>query len=481
MMEGSEHHVFSVKGTYLVYIKQTGGVLKVSKPCYDVLKKMKEITAGWVQDSDIRGVLEKVKERLLPHYDEGVLDEVGGELLHLYREGILPSHNKFEGAHFRNAPLTTRSSTYGGEHEPIGVKALCVHPVHACNMVCRYCFADQGAFSGVHEWMREETARQAVDFLITQSGERQTLEIDFFGGEPLMNFPLIKKMVSYARSKEQRFDKRFKFTVTTNGLLLSDEIIDYLVSEDFAVVMSLDGRPDVHNNYRKDLNGQGTYSTVLDRCQAMIRRMNHKEYYIRGTYTRENLEFSHDVQHLAEVGFKRISLEPVISNPESSLSIQEDDLKKIKEEYIKIADLCYEWQEGPHPFDFFHFNISLEGGPCRQKRLSGCGAGFDYMAVDPSGRLFPCHQFVGRADYSIGHVESSNPGGFNRDVIWDLSQTNITTKEVCQKCWASNLCGGGCHANNLDATGTIRKPDPLGCDLKRMQFETALYLKAREL
>lgn len=356
------------------------------------------------------------------------------------------------------------------------VKALCFHAAHDCNMTCRYCFAGQGAFGGKKNLMSRKAAFGGIDFLIENSGPRKNCEIDFFGGEPLLNFALIKETVDYARKRGREKGKEFKFTVTTNGLLLNEEIMDYLNDEKFSVVLSLDGRKEVNDRVRREKNGRGSYNTLVPRYISFVEKRQHEDYFIRGTYTRYNLDFSRDLQHMVDLGFKIISLEPVVASPDFPYALREDDLKIIKEEYHRIARVYQDLYNTPREFSFYHFNLDLSRGPCIKKRLAGCGAGTEYLALSPEGDLYPCHQFVGKGEFLMGNVLESL--SFDRRLYHRFLGVDVNTKEECHRCWAKFFCGGGCHANAFNFNGDLFKPYGLGCALEKMRLECALGIQA---
>lgn len=356
------------------------------------------------------------------------------------------------------------------------VKSLCLHIAHDCNLRCRYCFASSGHFGGERELMSEEVGRAALDFLLEASGPRKNCEVDFFGGEPLLNFSTVRRLVDYGREEAARRGKVFRFTLTTNGVLLDEKVEQWLNENEIAVVLSLDGRKEVNDRMRTYVNGSGCYDTIVPRIQRFVRSRNNQNYYVRGTYTAKNLDFSQDVLHLAELGFDHISVEPVVAPEEEEYAFQTGDLPTLLEEYEKLTRLFLERRAEGKPFNFFHFNLDLSGGPCLAKRLSGCGAGHEYMAVSPRGELYPCHQFVGREDFLLGNVFDRK---LNLPVMKSFQQAHIYNKPKCIQCWAKFYCSGGCHANAQAANGTLLEPHDIGCRLEQKRLECAVYLQVK--
>lgn len=355
------------------------------------------------------------------------------------------------------------------------VKALCLHIAHDCNLACRYCFAEEGEYHGHRELMTYETGKQALDFLIANSGSRVNLEVDFFGGEPLMNWKVIKDLVLYGREQEKLHNKKFRFTLTTNGVLLNDEIMEFANREMANVVLSIDGRKEVNDHMRPFPKGAGSYDLILPKFQKFAESRNQEKYYVRGTFTRHNLDFSEDVLHLADLGFEQISVEPVVAPDEAEYAIREEDLPQIYEEYDKLSrEMILREKEG-RGFNFFHFMIDLTGGPCVYKRLSGCGSGTEYLAVTPWGDLYPCHQFVGEDKFLMGNVWDGIKGTEIQD---EFRKCNVYTKEECKDCFARFYCSGGCAANSFNMHGTINSTYEIGCKLQRKRVESAIMIKA---
>ena len=355
------------------------------------------------------------------------------------------------------------------------VKALCLHIAHDCNLACRYCFAGEGEYHGKRELMSFEVGKKALDFLVKDSAGRKNLEVDFFGGEPLMNFDVVKQLVEYGRSIEEANDKKFRFTLTTNGMLLNDEILDFANKEMSNLVLSLDGRKEVHDMMRPLRGGQGSYDTVVPKFIKAADSRNQMNYYVRGTYTHNNLDFAEDVKHMAELGFEQISVEPVVAPPNEPYAISDDDVPVLLEQYDVLAKYLLKRKEEGKAVNFFHFMIDLSGGPCVAKRLSGCGSGTEYLAVAPNGDFYPCHQFVGMPDFLLGNVDT---GITNTEVQNKFKLCNVYAKEECSKCFSKFYCSGGCAANAYNFTGDINGVYETGCKLQRKRVECAIMMKA---
>lgn len=361
---------------------------------------------------------------------------------------------------------------------PTVVKALCLHITHDCNLACKYCFAEEGEYhTGKRELMSFEVGKQALDFLVANSGSRRNLEVDFFGGEPLMNWQVVKDLVNYGRSIEKEHNKNFRFTLTTNGVLLNDEIQEFANKEMANVVLSCDGRPEIHDKMRPFRGGQASYDKIMPKFKKLADSRGQDKYYIRGTFTRNNLDFSKDVIHLANEGFKQISVEPVVAKETDDYAIREEDLPKLFAEYDALAAEMMRRQNTDEDFNFFHFMIDLEGGPCVYKRLSGCGSGTEYMAVTPTGELYPCHQFVGNTDFCLGDVWT---GVKKKDVVNEFKHCNVYAKDKCRDCFARFYCSGGCAANAYNFTGSILGSYDVGCELQKKRIECAIALKVHE-
>lgn len=360
---------------------------------------------------------------------------------------------------------------------PTVVKALCLHIAHDCNLACQYCFAEEGEYHGRRALMSFEVGKKALDFLIANSGNRRNLEVDFFGGEPLMNWQVVKDLVAYGREQEKLHDKKFRFTLTTNGVLLDDEVMEFCNQEMGNVVLSIDGRKEVHDRMRPFRKGAGSYDLIVPKFQKFAESRNQDKYYVRGTFTHHNLDFSQDVLHLANLGFQQISVEPVVAEPKDPYAIQEDDLPQLFAEYDKLAAEMVERHKNGDDFNFFHFMIDLEGGPCVAKRLSGCGSGTEYLAVTPWGDFYPCHQFVGNEKFLMGNVDE---GIINTGIRDEFKCCNVYAKEKCRSCFARFYCSGGCAANAQNFTGDICGTYDIGCELQKKRVECAIMIKAAE-
>ena len=358
------------------------------------------------------------------------------------------------------------------------VKALCLHVAHVCNLNCSYCFASQGKYHGDRALMSFEVGKQALDFLIANSGSRRNLEVDFFGGEPLMNFDVVKQLVAYARSREAESKKNFRFTLTTNGMLIDDDVIDFANREMSNVVLSLDGRKEVHDRYRVDYAGHGSWERIVPKFQKLVQARGGKNYYMRGTFTHANPDFLKDIEEMLKLGFTELSMEPVVCAPEDPSALTAEDLPIVLEQYEKLAQLMLQRHREGKPFTFYHYMIDLKGGPCIYKRVSGCGSGTEYMAVTPWGDLYPCHQFVGEEKFKLGNVWD---GVTNTEIQNEFASCNVYTRPECADCWAKLYCSGGCAANAYHATGSITGVYQYGCELFRKRMECAIMLEAAKL
>ena len=355
------------------------------------------------------------------------------------------------------------------------VKALCLHIAHDCNLACKYCFAEEGEYHGRRALMSFEVGKKALDFLIANSGNRINLEVDFFGGEPLMNWNVVKQLVEYGRSQEKEHNKKFRFTLTTNGVLLNDEIMEFCNREMSNVVLSLDGRPEVNDRMRPFRNGKGSYELIVPKFQKFAKSRGEKDYFVRGTFTRNNLDFGNDVLHYADLGFEKLSMEPVVAAPEEPYSIREEDLPQIMDEYDRLAKEFVKRQKEGRGFKFFHFMLDLSQGPCVAKRLSGCGSGTEYLAVTPWGDLYPCHQFVGNEEFLLGNVDT---GVVNTKVRDEFKLCNVYAKEKCKNCFARFYCSGGCAANSFNFHGSITDAYDIGCEMQKKRIEGAIMIRA---
>ncbi|MHB8986636.1 MAG: thioether cross-link-forming SCIFF peptide maturase [Eubacteriales bacterium] len=444
-------HKFIFDGTRIVLDVHSGSVHVVDEPAWDLLDEYRFVPVP------------VLAEKYAARYPAGEVEEAVREMARLEAEGLLHSPDPY-----LESPFPPHDGT---------LKAICLHLAHACNLRCRYCFAGQGRYQGTEALMPAPVGRAAIDFLIAASRGRRTLEIDFFGGEPLLNAGVMIELVEYGRRRGRESGKEINFTLTTNALLLTDNLIDYLAKEQVSVVLSLDGRQGVHDAMRPTHAGAGSYHAVLENIRKTVARRNGSGYYVRGTFTRKNLDFAADAIHLADLGFRRISVEPVVAFENEEYALSESDLPAIYGEYEKLArELIRRRLEGS-PVEFFHFLLDLRGGPCLPKRLSGCGAGSEYLAVTPGGSLYPCHQFAGKSNYRLGSVLE---GIKRQDLAATFRRVSLYQKEGCPDCWAKFYCSGGCHANAVSANGTLYKPHRLGCELAKKRLECAIYLKARE-
>ena len=428
-------------------------------------------------------LVDEVTYEVLPYLEEGLGTEAIAEKLEnkYNREDIETSVRecnklKEDGMLFTKDVYENVIEEFSNNRQTV-VKALCLHIAHDCNLACRYCFAEEGEYHGRRALMSYETGKQALDFLIANSGNRKNLEVDFFGGEPLMNFDVVKQLVAYGREQEKLHDKHFRFTLTTNGVLLNDDIMEFANKEMDNVVLSIDGRKEVNDRMRPFRKGAGSYDLIVPKFQKLAESRNQERYYVRGTYTHFNTDFSKDVLHLADLGFKQISVEPVVAQPTDEYALQEEDLPVLFEEYDKLAAEMVRRNREGNSFNFFHFMIDLEGGPCVYKRLSGCGSGTEYLAVTPWGDLYPCHQFVGNEDFLMGNVWD---GVKNTNLQDEFKCCNVYAKEKCRKCFARFYCSGGCAANSYNFHGTITDAYDLGCELQKKRIECAIMIKAAE-
>ena len=353
------------------------------------------------------------------------------------------------------------------------VKALCLHIAHTCNLNCEYCFASQGKYNGERAVMSFEVGKQALDFLIANSGHRRNLEVDFFGGEPLMNFEVVKELVAYARSIEKAHNKNFRFTLTTNGMLINDDVIEFANKEMSNVVLSLDGRKEIHDRYRVDYAGKGSWERIVPKFQKLVQAREGKNYYMRGTFTHQNPDFLEDIKTMLDLGFTELSMEPVVCAPGDPSELTPEDMEIVKDQYEKLAELMLQRDDEGKPFTFYHYMIDLKGGPCIYKRISGCGSGTEYMAVTPWGDLYPCHQFVGDDKYLLGNVWD---GVSNTTIQEEFASCNVYARPECRDCWAKLYCSGGCAANAYHSTGSVKGVYKNGCELFRKRMECAIMV-----
>lgn len=447
-------HQYQLGGYNIVLDVCSGAVHAVDAPAYDMIA----IYEQQDRESVIRQIWEKYRGQ--PDITEEELSACYDDITALKEAGKLFSPDTFE-------PMadTLKQKTAGV------VKALCLHIAHTCNLNCAYCFASQGKYHGQRALMSFETGKRALDFLVENSGTRHHLEVDFFGGEPLMNFQTVKDLVAYARRIEQEKNKKFRFTLTTNGMLIDDDVIDFANRECSNVVLSLDGRKEIHDRYRVDHAGNGSWEQIIPKFQKLVAARGGKNYYMRGTFTHANPDFLEDIKVMLDLGFTELSMEPVVCAPDDPAALTQDDLPVVLSQYEQLAALMIERRKTGKPFTFYHYMIDLTGGPCIYKRISGCGSGTEYMAVTPWGDLYPCHQFVGDAAFRLGDIEN---GVQNTAVQQEFMSCNVYAREECRSCWARLYCSGGCAANAYHATGSIRGVYAYGCELFRKRMECAI-------
>lgn len=456
-------HQYKNNGYNIIMDVNSGSIHVVDDVVYDIVPLVEELVDAGVKEAD--AVIADLSGRGELSWPEAVLREAVEEILELEAAGQLFAPDLYENYVF---DFKKRQTV---------VKALCLHIAHDCNLACKYCFAEEGEYHGRRALMSLEVGKKALDFLVANSGNRINLEVDFFGGEPLMNWEVVKSLVEYGRSLEVPHNKKFRFTLTTNGVLLNDEILEFANREMANIVLSIDGRREVHDKMRPFRGGQGSYDLIVPKFQKVAESRGQSRYYVRGTFTRNNLDFSKDVLHLADLGFQQISVEPVVAGPEADYAIREEDLPVLKEEYDALASEMLKRRREGRGFHFFHFMIDLEGGPCVAKRLSGCGSGTEYLAVTPWGDLYPCHQFVGNEKFLMGNVEE---GIVRTDIRDAFKSCNVYAKEKCRKCFARFYCSGGCAANAYNFHGDINEAYDVGCELERKRVECAIMLKAAE-
>ena len=424
-------------------------------------------------------VVDEIVYDMIPMYEGSGLEEITAELNGRYKEEDIEEAYE-EITELKEAGSLFTEDIYENyidsfkNRQPV-VKALCLHIAHDCNLACQYCFAEEGEYHGRRALMSFEVGKKALDFLVANSGSRRNLEVDFFGGEPLMNWEVVKQLVEYGRSIEEANNKKFRFTLTTNGVLLNDEILDFVNKEMGNIVLSTDGRKEVHDRMRPFRNGKGSYDLIMPKFKKVAESRNQTNYYVRGTFTHYNLDFSKDVLSLADEGFKQISVEPVVASPEDAYALRTEDLPQIFEEYDKLAVEMIKREREGRGFNFFHFMIDLTGGPCVYKRLSGCGSGTEYLAVTPWGDLYPCHQFVGNEDFLLGNVDD---GIVKKNICEEFKQCNVYSKPKCKDCFAKLFCSGGCAANSYNFHGNINDSYEVGCEMERKRVECAIMIKA---
>ena len=453
-------HQYKLNGYNIVLDTCSGSVHSVDDVAYDIIA-LYETTP---EEEIVRLMLEKYGDR--PDVTQEDLRECIADVAALKAAGKLFSPDVF-------APMAGTLKERSGDV----VKALCLHVAHTCNLNCAYCFASQGKYHGDRALMSFEVGKRALDFLIEHSGTRRNLEVDFFGGEPLMNWEVVKQLVAYARTQEEAHHKRFRFTLTTNGMLIDDDVIDFANREMSNVVLSLDGRKEIHDRLRVDYAGNGSYDRIVPKFQKLVKARGGKNYYMRGTFTHANPDFTRDVLHMANLGFTELSMEPVVCDPSDPAALTPEDVETVKQQYELLAvEMLRRGQEG-RPLTFYHYMIDLTGGPCIYKRISGCGSGTEYMDVTPWGDLYPCHQFVGEEAYKLGNIWD---GVTNTALREEFRACNAYARPECADCWAKLYCSGGCAANAYHATGSIRGVYAPGCELFRKRIECAIMMKVAE-
>ena len=450
-------HAYQLNGYNIVLDVYSGAVHVVDELAYDVIGMYETASP----DEIVATMLEKYRD--VPAVTEQEIHDTLDDVAELKQQGKLFSEDTYKDIAF---DFKKRNTV---------IKALCLHVAHTCNLSCDYCFASQGKYHGDRALMSFEVGRQALDFLIANSGTRHNLEVDFFGGEPLMNWDVVKQLVAYGREQEKLHDKHFRFTLTTNGMLLNDEVIDFANKEMHNVVLSLDGRPEVHDRPRRTPNGKGSYDQIVPRFQKLAESRGQQNYYVRGTYTHHNTDFYNDIIHMADLGFRELSMEPVVCAPGDPYALTEEDLPVLFEQYEKLACEMIRRDKAGNGFTFYHYMIDLKSGPCIYKRIAGCGSGTEYLAVTPWGDLYPCHQFVGDEAYKLGNVWD---GVTNTAVRDEFKLCNAYARPDCKDCWARLYCSGGCAANAYHATGSITGIYEYGCRLFRKRMECAIMMQA---
>ena len=455
-------HQYQLGGYNIVLDVCSGSVHVVDEIAYDMI--------GLFEANEKETVLQQIAEKYADRTDiqPGDLEECYEQILLLKKSGKLFAEDTFE-------PMAGKLK----EKTSGVVKALCLHIAHTCNLNCSYCFASQGKYHGDRAMMSFEVGKRAFDFLIENSGSRRNLEVDFFGGEPLMNFDVVKQLVEYARSVEKQHNKNFRFTLTTNGVLVDDDVIEFANREMSNVVLSLDGRKEVHDRFRVDYAGNGSWEKIVPKFRKFVEARGGKDYYMRGTFTHANPDFLKDIQQMLDLGFTELSMEPVVCAEGEPSALTEEDLPIVMEQYEKLAELMLKRDKEGKPFTFYHYMIDLTGGPCIHKRISGCGSGTEYMAVTPWGDLYPCHQFVGEEKFRLGDIWE---GVTNKEIQNEFASCNVYAHPECRDCWARLYCSGGCAANAYHSTGSVTGVYEYGCKLFRKRMECAIMVAiARQL
>ncbi len=444
---------------------ESGSVHVVDQLVYDLVSVLEKPMEEAENRNDREGMKELALRELSGQYTAEDITEAFGEVWELTEAEQLFTKDTYE------------EYITGFEKRPTVIKALCLHIAHDCNLSCRYCFAGEGEYHGKRALMDLETGKRALDFLVEHSGNRTNLEVDFFGGEPTLNFDVVKELVSYGRSLEGPKNKKFRFTLTTNGILFDDDMLEFVNREMSNLVLSIDGRKEVNDRMRPLRGGQGSYDRIVTKYQKIAESRNQTDYYVRGTFTRYNKDFAEDVLHLADLGFKQISVEPVVAPPDAPYALREEDIPELLSEYDRLARQMLKRQKEGKGFNFFHFMIDLQGGPCVAKRLSGCGSGSEYLAVTPWGDLYPCHQFVGNEEFLLGNVTE---GILRPDLVERFKALNVYAKKECRDCFARFYCSGGCAANSYNSCGRIDGTYEIGCRLQKKRIECAIMMKAAQ-
>ena len=452
-------HQYKLNGYNIVLDTYSGAIHTVDDLAYDIISLYKEKSTEEI----ITSMLEKYKADKTITREE-ILSCIE-DIKELEKAGKLFSKDIY------------KNRTFDFKNRKTDIKALCLHVAHTCNLNCEYCFASQGKYHGERALMPYEVGKRALDFLIENSGSRHNLEVDFFGGEPLMNFEVVKKLVKYAREQEKLYNKNFRFTLTTNGLLIDDDVIAFVNKEMSNVVLSLDGRKEVHDSLRKTISGQGSYDIIIPKFKKLVKARGGKNYYTRGTFTHNNIDFLKDILHMADLGFTELSMEPVVCAPNEPYALTEEDLPILKEQYELLAKEMIKRDSENRGFTFYHYMLDLTHGPCIYKRISGCGSGTEYLAVTPWGDLYPCHQFVGDEKFKLGDIYN---GIVNTKVRDEFKLCNAYARPECKDCWAKLYCSGGCAANSYHATGNILGTYKYGCELLKKRIECAIMIKIAE-
>lgn len=457
-------HQYINNGYYIILDVNSGSVHSADALLYDAVKVLADLVPDMEKPMPLSSEQKQaVRDALAGQYEAGDVEEALEDI-----QALIDAEELFAADVYKDYVMDFKK-------RQTVVKALCLHIAHDCNLACQYCFAEEGEYHGRRALMSFEVGKKALDFLIANSGNRVNLEVDFFGGEPLLNWDVVKQLVEYGRSREEECHKKFRFTLTTNGVLLNDEIMEFCNREMSNVVLSLDGRKEVNDRMRPFRNGTGSYDLIVPKFQKFAESRGTKDYFVRGTFTRNNLDFSEDVLHFADLGFEKLSMEPVVSDPKEPYSIREEDLPKIMEEYDKLAKEFIRRKKEGRGFQFFHFMIDLSQGPCVAKRLSGCGSGTEYLAVTPWGDLYPCHQFVGMEDFLLGNVDEGITNPAVRD---EFKLCNVYAKDKCKDCFARFYCSGGCAANAYNFSGDITGAYEIGCEMQKKRIECAIMIRA---